>query len=154
MKKFLAMFSVALMCVAVAGCSQEEGAEGGDETTQGTPSSTQVGLESDLCGKCGCCAECDDCCEGDTCTDCGYQEGTALCCAEGAPEPSDVVYCHGCGEEKGTDACCSDGAEECVGCGLHKGSPLCCVVDGEEGSDHEGHSHEGGNEADEDSDEG
>ena len=131
MSKFLALFAAALMCVAVAGCSQEESAEGGNETT----SSTQVGLESDMCGKCGCCAECEDCCSGDTCSDCGYQEGTALCCAEGAPAPSDVVYCSGCGHAKGTDECCAEGAEECSGCGLHKGSPLCCVVDAEGGDD-------------------
>ena len=127
---------LAVVALVMAGCN----AEVEYESSANVQTTKTSALEADICGKCGCCADCKDCCSEDAekCS-CGFNKGSALCCAEGM-KPMDGKYCKSCGHVKGTESCCAEGNESCSKCGLAEGAPLCCKVKtGSEHGEHDGH---------------
>jgi hypothetical protein len=128
---------LALLALLSTGCDKGDTAPAPNNATPATGSSstgdggaatTQVALEKDICGKCGCCAGCETCCKETEakCEKCGFQAGSDLCCS--GLKPADVTYCKDCGHIKGSDKCCKEGCETCDKCGLHQGSEICCKV--------------------------
>lgn len=111
--------------LAMTGCQSEVDVATTSDSVETTKTSA---LEADICAKCGCCADCDDCCseEAEKCS-CGFNKGSALCCAKGLT-PVDGKYCKSCGHVKGTESCCAPSNEGCTKCGLAKGAPLCCNI--------------------------
>jgi hypothetical protein len=135
---------MSLVCCLFAGCSNEKKTPDNPATPStaasrsNTKVSTTMGLEKDLCAKCGCCAGCEECCKGEKCEECGMQKGSELCCT-GVATKAEGTYCKECGYLKGTDKCCADGNVKCEKCGLAAGSDLCCKVNPED--DNKGHEH-------------
>jgi hypothetical protein len=137
MKSLLGWMLMVAAVVVVAGC-EDAGTEaqvGGKSATPNTSDVTTVGLEADVCGKCGCCAGCDDCCKGETCDECGMQKGTLLCCTGVKPSETALVYCKSCGFEKGTEECCAETNVACEKCSLAEGSPICCKIKSDDKDD-------------------
>jgi len=137
MKNLLGLLAIAIMTCAL-GCDSPSVSENPSDT----PSTTQVSLDADLCGACGCCAGCEECCKGEKC-DCGMQKGTALCCS-GVESAEGVTYCKDCGFDKNSESCCAETNVECSACGLAKGSPICCKVkagDSDHAHSEAGHDH-------------
>ena len=90
------------------------------------------------CGDCGqgVAEDADHKCDpdGQACSKCVFQKGSALCCKiEG--DFAGKALCASCGQIKGSDVCCAKDATVGEKCNLHAGSPLCCKHVGEDHSE-------------------
>lgn len=126
--KLFSLLALSFCMVAFVGCQAEKKEDGKKDDGD---KKTNVSAPIAHCSKCGEEAGSEKCCDDSVAScECGFHEGTDLCCNKGKIKPTEEkgTYCS-CGFTEGSEKCCK--SDDMCSCGYAHGSEMCTAKCGE-----------------------